>query len=183
MKDRIMKDRIARSSRTRPNEAASKPVRSVRLDPISAAEYPAWEKLAVDGYAESQVRAGHWTAETATELSAREFRELLPQGPATPGHHLWIARDAETVAKVGGLWVMVRPRGGHIEAFIYDVYVEPHLQGGGYGRAIMEAAAEAAKKLGADVVALNVHGYNDRAYNLYKSLGYVVANRYMRLEL
>lgn len=167
-----MKDRIV-----------SKPVRSVRLDPISASEYPAWEAALVEGYAALQVQAGIWTAEVAVELAVEKIRELLPDGPASPDHHVWMARDAETVAKVGALWIMLRSRGGYLEAFIYDLHVDPDRQGGGYGRAIMEAGAEAAKKLGADVVALNVHGSNDRAYNLYRSLGYQVADLHMRLEI
>ncbi|NUP48032.1 MAG: GNAT family N-acetyltransferase [Catenulispora sp.] len=178
-----MKDRIARGLRARSAEAASKPVRAVRLDPLAASEFPAWKALSASGYADSQVRSGHWTAEVAAELAAQEFQALLPEGLETPGHHVWVARDAETVARVGTLWIMMRPRGGRQEAYINDVRVDADRQGGGYGRAIMEAGAEAAKKLGADVVALNVHGFNDRAYNLYKSLGYQVANRHMRLEL
>ena len=47
----------------------------------------------------------------------------------------------------------------------------------------MEAAAAAARALGAETVALNVHGANDRAYQLYKSLGYGVTNLHMRLGL
>ncbi|MFD0631857.1 GNAT family N-acetyltransferase [Catenulispora yoronensis] len=161
----------------------AKPVRRVRLDPLTAEDYPAWEAHVVDGYAESQVRSGQWAPDTAHGLALEATRELLPQGAATPGQHLWIARDAETGAKVGGLWIAMRFRGGLMEAFVFDVHVDPGQQGGGYGRAIMEAGAEEAKRLGADVVALNVFGYNDRAYSLYKSLGYEVTNRHMRLPL
>jgi ribosomal protein S18 acetylase RimI-like enzyme len=161
----------------------TKPIRAVRLDPLTEDEYPAWLAEVVSGYADSQALAGIWTRETAEELAAEEIRRLLPEGRQSPGHHLWIARDAETAAKVGALWLMVHARGGRTNAFIYDVHVDADRQGGGYGRAIMEAGSATAKQLGADVMVLNVHGYNDRAYNLYKSLGYRVASRHMRLEL
>ncbi|GAA1963836.1 GNAT family N-acetyltransferase [Catenulispora subtropica] len=160
-----------------------KPIRSVRLDPMTADEYPAWEAHAASGYAQSQVQAGHWAAETALEQAWQDTRRLLPLGLATPDQHVWVARDAESGAAVGTLWIAIRRQGGRTEAYIYDVEVDPEHQGGGYGRAIMEAGAAAARGLGAEVVALNVFGFNDRAYNLYKSLGYVVANRHMRLEL
>ena len=177
-------DRSGRSGRSgRPATGPAKPVRSVRLDPMTPGEYPAWLAHVVSSYAASQARSGIWTREIAEERAAEEMRRLLPEGPATPGHHLWIARDAETVARFGALWVLVQSRDDRSEAFIYDVHVDPGRQGGGYGRAIMEAAGATAKRLGADVMVLNVHGYNDRAHSLYKSLGYQVASRHMRLEL
>ncbi|NUR25719.1 MAG: GNAT family N-acetyltransferase [Catenulispora sp.] len=161
----------------------TKPIRTVRLDPMTEAEYPAWEALSTSGYAESQVRAGHWPAETALEQAWQDTRSLLPLGLATPDHHVWVARDVESGVAVGTLWIAIRMQGRRREAYIYNIKVDPGLQGGGYGRAIMEAGAAAAKELGAEVVGLNVFGFNDRAYNLYKSLGYQVANRHMRLEL
>lgn len=161
----------------------TKPIRAVRLDPMTAQEYPAWEALATTGYAQSQVKAGHWPAETAEEQAWRVTRNLLPLGPETPDHHLWVARDAGTGAVVGWLWIEIRSGGGRTEAYVYTVDVDEAQQGAGYGRAIMEAAAGAARELGAEVVALNVFGFNERAYSLYKSLGYQVANRHMRLEL
>lgn len=150
---------------------------------MTGADYAEWEPISVAGYAEAQVQAGHWTAEKAGELSLQGLRDLLPEGLATPNHHLWIASDAETGQRVGALWIAIRQAGGRTEAYVYDIFVDDDLQGGGYGRAIMEAASAAGKALGAEVMALNVFGYNDRAYNLYKSLGYEVANRHMRLSL
>ncbi|NUR62871.1 MAG: GNAT family N-acetyltransferase [Catenulispora sp.] len=146
-------------------------------------EYPAWEEIAVRSYAESQVRAGNWAPEVAIELSAKELLGLLTEGVSTPGHNLWVARDVETAARVGTLWMIVRSQGGYTEAYVYDLWVESDQRGAGYGRAIMEAGAAVAKERGADAMALNVHGYNHRAYSLYRSLGYQVANSHMRLPL
>jgi ribosomal protein S18 acetylase RimI-like enzyme len=161
----------------------TKPIRAVRLDWMTAQEYPAWEALAASGYAQSQVKAGHWLTENAEERALQVTRGLLPLGPETPNHHLWVARDTETGAAVGWLWIEIRSGDGRIEAYVYTVDVDEAQQGVGYGRAVMEAGAAAARELGAEVVALNVFGFNDRAYNLYKSLGYQVANRHLRLEL
>ena len=150
---------------------------------MTADEYQVWEARIVTGYAAAQVQAGHWPADTAEQQAWQNTRSLLPSGVATPDHHLWVARDAESGVAVGTLWVMIRTETGRTEAFIYNIEVDPAQQGSGYGRAIMEAGAVAAKVLGAEVMALNVFGDNDRAYNLYESLGYRVANRHMRLEL
>jgi len=145
--------------------------------------YDGWAAESVRGYADAQIEAGLWDAATAEQQSWDEFRNLLPAGPATPGQHLWFVRDAETGADVGWLWIAVRAKGSGVEAYVFDVNVLPEMQGGGYGRATMEAGAAAARELGATTMALNVHGPNERAYSLYKSLGYVVTNRRMQLEL
>lgn len=161
----------------------TKPARRVRLDPMTPDEYQPWHAKVSSEYALAQVNEGHWAIETAQQQGWDVVEGLLPAGPATPGQHLWVARDADTEQRVGALWIAIRTAGIGVEAFIYDVHVEDDLQGGGYGRAIMEAAAAASRALGAQTVALNVHGNNDRAFQLYKSLGYGVTNLHMRLGL
>ena len=161
----------------------TKPARNVRLDPMTPDEYQPWRAKVASGYALAQVGEGHWAVETAQRQGWDVVEGLLPAGPATPGHHLWVARDSATGQRVGALWIAVRAAGPGTEAFIYDVHVEDEFQGAGYGRAIMVAAAAAARALGAGTVALNVHGANERAFQLYKSLGYGVTNLHMRLGL
>lgn len=161
----------------------TKPTRTVRLDPMTPEEYRPWRAKVSSIYATAQVNEGHWAVETAQQQAWHVTEGLLPLGPETPGQHLWIARDSDTGQRVGALWIAIRTAGIGIEAFIYDIYVEDELQGGGYGRAIMVAAAAASRALGATTVALNVHGNNERAFQLYKSLGYGVTNLHMRLGL
>lgn len=161
----------------------TKPIRTVRLDPMTPDEYRPWHARSVSGYALAQVEAGHWAAETAQQQGWDAFERLLPAGLATPDQHLWVARDTTTGQRVGSLWIAMRWADTRREAFIYDIYVEDEVQGAGFGRAIMEAASAAARSLGAAIVTLNVHGHNDRAFQLYKSLGYGVTNMHMRLEL
>jgi len=161
----------------------TKPTRNVRLDPMTPDEYQPWRAKVASDYAMAQVQEGHWAIETAQQQGWDVVSGLLPAGPATPAHHLWVARDPGTGQRVGTLWIEMRTAGPGTEAFVYDIHVEDGLQGGGYGRAIMTAAAAAARALGAATVALNVHGANDRAFQLYKSLGYGVTNLHMRLGL
>jgi ribosomal protein S18 acetylase RimI-like enzyme len=161
----------------------TKPARSVRLDPMTAEEFGPWRAKVASGYAMAQVQEGHWPVETAQQQGWDVVEGLLPAGTETFGQYLWIARDSVSEQNVGALWMAIRSPGMATEAFIYDIHVEDGLQGGGYGRAIMEAAAAAARALGAGTVALNVHGTNDRAFQLYKSLGYAVTNLHMRLGL
>ena len=130
-------------------------------------EYQPWRAQTASNYAMAQVKEGHWAIETAQRQAWDVVEGLLPAGPGTPGQHLWIARDTDTERRVGALWIAMRSAGIGIEAFIYDIYVEDEFQGGGYGRAIMVAAAAASRALGAETVALNVHGTNERAFQLY----------------
>lgn len=161
----------------------TKPVRNVRLDPMTAEEFGPWRAKVASSYAMAQVQEGHWAIETAQQQGWDVVEGLLPAGPETFGQYLWTARDSVSEQTVGALWMAVRSPSAATEAFIYDIHVDEGLQGGGYGRAIMEAAAAAARALGAGTVALNVHGANDRAFQLYKSLGYAVTNLHMRLGL
>jgi len=161
----------------------TKPAKNVRLDPMTSGEYGQWRTKVVAGYAMAQVGEGHWPVETAQQQAWDVIAGLLPMGPDTPQQHVWVARDAATEQAVGALWIAMRAAGQGTEAFIYDIFVEDEFQGAGFGRAIMEAGAAASRALGAATVALNVHGTNDRAYQLYKSLGYSVTNRHMRLGL
>ena len=161
----------------------TKPTRHVRLDPMTPDEYRPWSTKVASAYALAQVGEGHWAIETAQQQGWDVVQGLLPAGPASPGQHLWTARDADTGRQVGALWVAIRAAGFSTEAFVYDIHVEDEFQGEGYGRAIMEAAAAASRALGAVHVALNVHGSNETAYRLYRSLGYEVTNRHMRLGL
>src|SRR3954447_15901996 len=155
----------------------------VDLVPMTADEYGPWlEKLIVE-YAEEQVVAGRWSAEEALTEARWSVTQGLPDGPATAGNHLWIARDAATGERVGVLWIELRPRAGTTEAFVYDIAVESDQRGRGYGRSIMDACAARARELGATRVGLQVAGHNEVARRLYASLGYRETSIQMRLDL
>jgi ribosomal protein S18 acetylase RimI-like enzyme len=161
----------------------TKPIRTILLEPLAEAEFAAWAEPQITGYAEAAVRAGRCSPEEALATARESMEQLLPQGLATPGHHVWVAHDGETGERVGTLWIQVRSAAASAEAFVYFIGVDEAQQGNGYGRAVMNAGAEAARRLGATSMALNVFGYNTTAYNLYSSLGYRTISRTMRLDL
>lgn len=158
-------------------------MRSVRLEPFTEAEFGLWEVVQVERYARSNVTAGLWAAEEGLEKAREAYDQLLPKGLATPENHLWVARDEETGERVGTLWIGMRSLGTNSQAYIYFVGVDEAHQGKGYGRALMNAATEAGRRLGATSMGLNVFGDNTRAQNLYRSLGYQVQAQSMRLDL
>lgn len=74
----------------------------IRLDPMTGEEFAAYEQAGIASYAESHVRNGIWPAETALERATKEYAKFLPQGLATPGHHLRVARDGDR--RIGTVW-------------------------------------------------------------------------------
>ncbi|MCC9305806.1 GNAT family N-acetyltransferase [Kitasatospora sp. RB6PN24] len=161
----------------------TKLMRAVRLEPMTEDEFGPWADPQIARYAEAKVRAGAWSPEEAPAKSRENFHRYLSKGLATPGHHVWVARDGVTGERVGTLWLEIRSSAAHSEAYVCYVEVDETHRGKGYGRAVMDAGAEAARRLGAASMALNVFEDNTTAYNLYSALGYRTTSRIMRLEL
>jgi ribosomal protein S18 acetylase RimI-like enzyme len=130
--------------------------------------YLRWVPESIAGFAAQQTASGAAPERAAREYAEREFDRLLPFGLDTPGHHLWSAFDGDE--EVGYLWLAVRGT----EGYVYDVAVDPALRGRGHGHAIMLAAEDAARSVGAGMLRLNVFGHNTAALNLYHRLGYSI---------
>lgn len=149
----------------------------VTLRPITDTEYPRWKDRAAESFAAGIGPARGLTAEEALELAHQETAKLLPDGPATEHHLIWIAWVDG--AQVGSLWVSTKQR----IPFIYGIEVDGSQRGKGYGRAIMLAGEEECRRLGHAHLDLNVFGNNSTAIALYESLGYTVTSQQMRKEL
>jgi ribosomal protein S18 acetylase RimI-like enzyme len=155
----------------------------INLDPMTESEFREFLAPAVAGYAEEKVTAGVWTPQESLDKSQAEFDQLLPQGLASPGNHLFTARDADSGEQVALVWFALRGTPGRQEAFIYEIEVREQFRGKGYGRATMQACAEAARRVGANSVGLHVFGHNTVARSLYTSLGFVETGVVMSLPL
>jgi ribosomal protein S18 acetylase RimI-like enzyme len=145
---------------------------------MSWADFDVWSGRSVRGFAAQQAAAGLVAEPDAGAAAEQAFADLLPDGLATPAHHLWTVRVPGGPA-VGSLWLRLRPSpgpggDGGLEAFVLDVEVLPAFRGRGLGRATMLAAETAAGRLGATSMALNVFGHNTTAMRLYRTLGYTV---------
>jgi ribosomal protein S18 acetylase RimI-like enzyme len=148
----------------------------VVLRPMTT-EFPAYRERLVSEYARDIFDIGAFADfEAALDASEQSTRELLPDGPATAGQHLWSAYDRDT--PVGILWIAVDGP----KAYIYDIEVHADHRRRGYGREILDAGALAARDLGAEVLGLNVFGHNDAARALYERAGYVTTERSYRIE-
>ncbi len=139
----------------------------VRLVPIDPAQFDSYIEPILREYAAENVKAGRWTEQEAAAESRKEVEGLLPQGAATPNHHLlWIVSEAGE--NVGALWVAIEPRG----AFIYDIEVFARYRRQGYAEQAMRLVEAFARERGARKLLLHVFGDNRKARNLYQKLGY-----------
>jgi ribosomal protein S18 acetylase RimI-like enzyme len=154
----------------------------VVLRPMAPDELRSFLEHGRVGYVEQMVEYGGRTREAAQAKADADYASLFPDGVPSPGHHLFAAElDGE---RVGHLWLAPQQPGwADGTAFVYDVEVAPTFRGKGYGRAIMLAAEEHARRIGASVLALNVFGGNTAAIALYTSLGYQVSSQQMQKRL
>jgi ribosomal protein S18 acetylase RimI-like enzyme len=154
---------------------------AVQLEPMTPEQYGSWLPAAVEGYAQERSESGLGAIDATRERAVKEFDALLPDGVATPDHHLLVAHDEGQV--VGTLWLHIHDGWGVRQAFVYDVEVDESQRRRGYGRAIMTAGEAYARGQGASAMELNVFAQNDIARSLYDKLGYLVTNVNMRKEL
>ena len=144
-------------------------------------EYDAWRGQSVADYAVEIARSRDLDAESAAAQSAGEFAQLLPDGLASAGMHLWTAVVDDEPVGMG--WIELRQRASGVSAWIYDISVGADHRGRGLGRGLLDALHAAARDLGATSMALNVFGDNPTAIRLYETSGYTVTAQQMKKEL
>jgi len=154
----------------------------VTLRPMTDDEFVEFVAASQAGFVEQMVEMAGTDREAALARADAEYRSLLPQGSATPGHEFRLAAD-EHGDVVGHLWVGLKDGPGPVIAWVYDVEVAETRRGRGHGRAIMEAAEDLAREMGASSLGLNVFGGNAVARALYDKLGYVVTSQQMSKPL
>ena len=135
-------------------------IKLVKLDEAPFHEYR--EHLARD-YAEDKVRAGVWSQAEAESRSSRELDELLPEGPATRDHFLYLVWDDSVPAEVGIVWFAVKNSGVGRTIWIYDIIIHERFRRRGYARRTLELVDDKARELGASTVELHVFGHNEGA--------------------
>jgi ribosomal protein S18 acetylase RimI-like enzyme len=154
---------------------------ALTLTPLTAEEFTAYYRETVSAYAAANVATGSWKPEEAQQRAEDTHAELLPDGVATPKHHLFAARAENR--RVGVIWFAERDEASGPLAYVYDVRVDADQRGKGYGRAVMEAVEAEVRKLGLSKIQLHVHGGNTTARALYGSAGYAETNVVMLKRL
>ena len=155
---------------------------ALRLRPMTAEEYASYRAGSAHDYAQEIAESGQLDPDAAAKRAEAELAELLPDGPDSPGMHLWTA-ETGTGERIGLGWIELRRRASGTSAWIYDIQVDATRRGEGWGRRLMEALHDAARDLGATTMSLNVFGHNTAAIRLYESLGYAVTAQQMKRDL
>ncbi len=154
---------------------------SVRLEPMTEAEFADYASGAEAEYAVEIIASGSLPEHEARSKAAADFAELLPLGLATVDQLLWTAYDGAT--RVGMLWIGLSETSAGRSAYIYDIEVRAESRGQGYGRALMAACEEVCRDRGAVSIGLNVFGNNHVARSLYEQLGFETTSMRMRKQL
>lgn len=154
---------------------------TVRLQPMTQAEYDGWRVASVERYSQEFVKASILTDKDARERGEADFVRLLPDGIATDGHELYTAYDGSE--EVGTLWLFSKESARGVEPFVYELAVHADKRRRGFGKAIMMLATDMCRQRGMVAMSLNVFGHNAGARALYDSLGFEVTSTTMKLAL
>jgi ribosomal protein S18 acetylase RimI-like enzyme len=142
---------------------------------MNNAEYETWLAGAVSGYAADKVASGQWSKDESLELARREHAELLPQGLASPGNHLFrLLTDSRE--SVGDLWIAETTKFGLPIAYVYSVEIAEQHRRKGYAHQAFQALEQEIRTMGLHGIALHVFGHNQAARALYSKLGYEPTN-------
>ena len=153
----------------------------MELVPLTEEELADYIRVAAQQYAEQKISMGGVPEQDAIRQAEQETAQMFPEGRLLPGHEVLKLVD-DSGNKLGRIWLGPRQDEAGL-AFVYDLYVEPHLRGQGHARALMKLAHERARAAGYDSISLHVFGRNQPAIKLYSSMGYEVADLVMRRRL
>ncbi|SCL67541.1 Acetyltransferase, GNAT family [Micromonospora peucetia] len=144
-------------------------------------QYLRYRQQAETNYARNISDSGAMPVQEAQQKAQEEYAKLLPDGLATPDHHLWTAYDGDD--EVGMLWLHVEQKSDGAHAFGYDFEVRADLRRKGHGRAMIEAAEKWCREEGVVSIGLSVFGFNLPARTLYEQMGFEATAIQMRKRL
>ena len=156
---------------------------SVRLEPMSEAEFRESLHRSVLRHAADYVRRGYWTEARSVEAMEKEFAHLLPNGRETPDHSFAHVVDDASGQRVGETWYQAREQGGKVRFWVDWIAIDPEHRRKGYATATLLRLEEAATRCGADRIGLGVWLDNPGAVALYEKLGYAPTNLWMMKSL
>ncbi|MDQ0192243.1 GNAT family N-acetyltransferase [Paenibacillus wynnii] len=155
----------------------------IKLVHMDESTYQFFLSQSIRDYAEDKVKAGAWDEKNALKQSEEEMTRFLPKGLHTEGAYLYSIVEAVSGTQAGYIWFNVTEGRSGLEAFIYDFYVFEPFQGKGYGKQALLALDEEARAMNVTKIGLHVFGQNNRAYELYKKMGYITTDITMSKEL
>lgn len=145
----------------------------IELIEMNEQEYKEYQDFIIEDFAGDLARNFNKPFEVAHKESKEMIERLLSEGIKTKGQYLYHIYDLTSGEKVGILWFNIKEESK--AAFIYHIFIDETQRGKGYGKQALLHMEPIVKELGAKSIGLNVFGDNERAFNLYKKLGYKIS--------
>ena len=134
-------------------------------------EYPAYRDFFIIDYGAEVAENYGYTLEKSRAIAAQELIEDLPQTVTTPGHYL-LCIEESAAGFIGYLWYQLLDQGE--TAFIMDFVLFEQFRGRGHGRGALLALETELARAGVTQIKLRVAFANERAFGLYKKLGFAI---------
>jgi ribosomal protein S18 acetylase RimI-like enzyme len=142
---------------------------SVVIRRFAPDDWPLYRTLRLAALAESPDAFGstfaHESARTDDEWATR-----LSQG-ASSAHQLPLLGEVDS-EPAGLAWVRLNDEAGENAAHVYQMWVAPNHRRRGVGRALLDAAVDWARSVGASALVLHVTSGNSEAARLYEAAGF-----------
>lgn len=143
----------------------------IELCRMAQTEFEVYYPKAVRNLAHEMAKANRIPPNEALTLARRCLETLLPEGNVnTPDQYLY--NILVNKRQIGVLWFGIRRAGAVLDAFVWDLVIEPLSTGQGYGKLTMLALEKEVRALKISRIYLNVFSHNRRAQSLYEWLGY-----------
>jgi ribosomal protein S18 acetylase RimI-like enzyme len=107
-----------------------------------------------------------------SQIARPDAALLIADLGATPVGYAFVRMEAESIEDLRGA-----------SAWLHDIFVAPEARGRGVGKRLVEAAIDAARRLGSSNLMLSVSPSNAPGKRLFESLGLRTTMIEMRIEL
>ena len=143
-------------------------------------EFSTYSDYFIVDYADEIAANFDHSLEKSRAIATAELAEDLPQGVATPGHHLLCIETTDN-GTIGYLWYRLLDEGN--SAFILDFFLFENHRGQGNGKATLAVLEKQLAQQGVQELKLRVAFKNERARHLYEKVGFNITGYNMRKVL
>jgi GNAT superfamily N-acetyltransferase len=142
------------------------PAGYIEFFPMNAIEFERYVPDLIQGCADDLMRTDDLSAGPALERATSGIFDLLPQGVATPSHHLCTLRAGLEDTPVGSIWFGTVTLRDRTVTFIYDLTVDRTHRGRGLGTAALSELEDWSRVQGHDAIVLDLFEHNVGARRL-----------------
>ncbi|NCP86981.1 MAG: hypothetical protein CO094_01995 [Anaerolineae bacterium CG_4_9_14_3_um_filter_57_17] len=144
---------------------------SIHFSPMTDQDFAAFLRKSIPEYAYDQMRAGNWASNEAMQRAQKEFQQMLPNGPQTPGQHLLVILD-DNDSKVGMCWYFVDENRARKTTFLIDLFFLPEGRHKNYEAESFALLEEMARKDGVKRIELQVFTHKAEEIAMYRQNGF-----------